>query len=307
MEMPPWRRTVKLIFNPVTLDAIKPYLELWKKVPQKSSDYSSGVLLCWERALGYQLSFEEELDLVWIRGEKPETHYLAPVGRWDRDDWETVVRGRFGSRARFRLVPEALVSVWRRQFGDAMQATEDRGSWEYLHRARELADLSGNKYMRKRNRVNQFTKQNPYSYLRITPELLPRIAEFQEAWCESYRIFASGGSIEQESEGIVRAILGNWEALPQLRGGAIEVRGKIVAYTIAEDAGDGVIMIHFEKASLEYNSAFQVINREFLLRDATEFEIVNREEDMNDPGLRDAKMSYHAFDFVKKYTVDIAL
>ena len=298
---------MKLLFSPITLDSLKPYFELWKKVPQKSSDYSSGVLLCWEGALGNQFSYEEEEGLVWNRGEKPDAHFLAPVGRWNRDDWEAVVRERFGSRAQFRLVPEALVSIWRRQFGDAMQIVEERGSWEYLHNVRDLADLSGNKYMRKRNRVNQFTKQNLYSYLPITPTLLPRIVEFQEAWCESYRIFASGDSIEQESEGIVRNILSNWEALPQLRGGAIEVNGKIIAYTIAEDAGDGIIMIHFEKASLEYNSAFQVINREFLLRDATAFEIVNREEDMNDPGLRDAKMSYHPFDFVKKYTVDIAL
>lgn len=298
---------MKLSFEPVNTDTIKPYLELWKKTSQKSSDYSSGVLLCWERALGYSFAFEPDEDLVWIRGKKPDPHYLAPVGRWERGDWADVVRGRFGSCAQFRLVPEALAAIWSEQFGDAMRAVEDRGSWEYLHKVRDLADLAGNKYMRKRNRVNQFTKQNPYNYLEIEPGLLPRIRGFQEAWCESYRIFSSGASIEQESRGIIENILGNWEALSGLRGGAIEVNGNIVAYTIAEDAGDGTVMIHFEKASLEYNSAFQVINREFLQRGGSGFEIVNREEDMNDPGLREAKMSYHPIGFVKKYTVEITL
>lgn len=295
-----------LTLEPVDLATIARYLALWKNVSQKSSDYSSGVLLCWEEALGYRLAFDGEFDLAWICGEIPERHYLAPVGKWERPDWRGIISSRFGRQARFKLVPEDLVGIWREQFGGAMEVTEERGSWEYLHYVGELAGLSGNKYMRKRNRVNQFTKKNPYRYLRITPELTGRIAEFQEEWSDSYRVFQSGESIEQESRGIVRTILGNWEALPQLRGGAIEVNGRIIAYTIAEDAGDGIVMIHFEKASLEYNSAFQVINREFLSRDATGFEIVNREEDMNDPGLRDAKMSYHPFGFVKKYTVDIA-
>jgi hypothetical protein len=66
-------------------------------------------------------------------------------------------------------------------------------------------------------------------------------------------------------------------------------------------------MIHFEKADLAYNAAFQVINREFLANECGRFTTVNREEDMADPGLRDAKMSYHPADFVKKYTVRINL
>jgi hypothetical protein len=282
-------------------------LELWKKTPQKSSDYSSGVLLCWERALGYQLAFEEDDDLVWIRGKFPKEHYLAPIGKWDRSDWGDILRARFVSPAVFELVPEALLDIWRNQMGDAVAVKENRASWEYLHRARDLSELSGNKYVKKRNRINQFIKQNPYNYLKITEELLPRIVEFQKKWCDSYRVFNESGSIEMESEGIIRNILGNWSRLPQMTGGAIEVMGEIAAYTIAENIGNEILMIHFEKASLEYNAAYQVINHEFLLHEGEGFTTVNREEDMDDPGLRDAKMSYHPMDFIKKYTVSVAL
>ncbi|MDR0648304.1 MAG: phosphatidylglycerol lysyltransferase domain-containing protein [Synergistaceae bacterium] len=298
---------MRLLFKSVNLDTVTPYMELWKKTPQKSSDYSSGVLLCWERALGYQFSFEEDEDLVWIRGQSPEVHYLAPVGRWARPDWGDMLRARFGSPAVFQIVPEALVDIWREQLGDAVQAEENRASWEYLHHTEELSALSGNKYVKKRNRINQFIKQNPYRYLPITEDLLPRIAEFQKKWCESYRVFSQTGSIEMESDGIIRNILGNWSRLPQMLGGALEVMGDIVAYTIAENVEDDILMIHFEKASLELNAAYQVINHEFLLHEGSRFSIVNREEDMDDLGLRDAKMSYHPFDFIKKYTVSIAL
>jgi hypothetical protein len=299
---------VKLLFKSVNLDTLAPYLELWKKTPQKSSDYSSGVLLCWEKALGYQFAFDEREELVWIKGSFPEEHYLAPVGDWNLySDWAGIIRERFGREAEFQIVPEQLLNIWRAQMGEAAIAEENRASWEYLHSVSDLAELSGNKYMRKRNRVNQFRKQNPYVYAPITPELIPRIARFQEEWRESYREFSGFESIERESDGIINNILANWEHLPQLMGGAIETMNSIAAYTIAEDAGDGIVMIHFEKASLAYNAAFQVINKEFLVSEGGRFTTVNREEDMADPGLRDAKMSYHPADFVKKYTVKINL
>ncbi|MDR1651554.1 MAG: phosphatidylglycerol lysyltransferase domain-containing protein [Synergistaceae bacterium] len=299
---------MRLLFKSVNLDTISQYLDFWKKMPQKSSDYSSGVLLCWERALGYQFAFDGSEPLVWISGKQPYDHYLAPVGPWNEfSDWEGIIRARFGERAEFRLVPETLVNIWRGQMKDAVEAEENRASWEYLHMAADLAELSGNKYMRKRNRVNQFRKQNPYEYITITEEILPRIAEFQREWCESYREFSGFESIERESEGIISGILGSWSRLPQLLGGAVESMGRIVAYTIAERADDDMVMIHFEKASLSYNAAYQVINREFLLHEGGAFRIVNREEDMDDPGLRDAKNSYHPMDFVRKYTVRINL
>ena len=299
---------MRLLFKCVNLDTMPLYLELWKKTPQKSSDYSSGVLMCWEGAMGYELAFDSAEELAWIKGSYPEEHYLAPVGDWGAiHDWEGIIRARFGNTAMFQLVQEPLADIWRSQMGGAVTVAENRAGWEYLHKVSELADLSGNKYMRKRNRVNQFKKMNPFEYIPITPALIPAIAEFQREWCESYREFSGYESIKHESEGILRNILGNWELMPQLLGGAIETMGRIVAYTIAEDAGDGIVMIHFEKALLSYNAAYQVINREFMSHVNKRFNIVNREEDMGDPGLHDAKMSYHPYDFVKKYTVTIDL
>lgn len=297
---------MKFIFKSVNLDTIAQYMNLWEKTRQKSSDYSSGVLLCWEKSLGYQFAFDEEEELVWIRGLVPEEHYLAPVGKWNIKGWDEIIAARFGSTAEFRLVPEKLVNIWTKQMGDAVEVIENRASWEYLHKVQDLATLSGNKYVKKRNRINQFSKQNPYEYVPITSDEIPRIVEFQQTWCESYRIFNDSGSIERESDGIIRNILGNWDLLPHMMGGAIEVMGKIIAYTIAEIVGD-TLMIHFEKASLEYNAAYQVINHEFLVHEGEPYKYVNREEDMDDPGLRDAKMSYHPCGFVKKYTVRIRL
>ena len=171
---------MRLLFKCVNLDTLPPYIELWKKTSQKSSDYSSGVLMCWEEAMGYQLAFDRAEELVWIRGSRPEEHYLAPVGDWRAiKDWEGIIRARFGDIAKFQLVQEPLVDIWRTRMSGAVTAVENRSSWEYLHKVSELAELSGNKYMRKRNRVNQFKKMNPFEYIPITSVVIPRIAEFQ--------------------------------------------------------------------------------------------------------------------------------
>ena len=296
---------MNLNFQPMTLDMKDPYLALWDKTRQKSSDYSFCVLWCWERDRRYELAFDEGDDLCWIRENNTAPHDLAPIGKWNYPDWPDILRARFKGDVSFELVPEKLVEVWKEQFGDHIEVFENRASWEYLYKVSDLANLKGNKYMRKRNRVNQFSKQVPYTYRVVDEEMLPLIGEFQKKWCSDHHCFSIAG-LDAENIGIQR-ILQDWNRLPSLFGGVLESRGKIIAYTIAEDVGKGTLMIHFEKACLEYNAAYQVINRDFLFHSAQEYKIVNREEDMDDPGLRDAKMSYHPCDFIKKYDVKIRL
>ena len=281
-------------------------MELWDKTPQKSSDHSFCVLWCWDLDRHYHLAFEEQESLCWIKETTPVENHLAPIGQWDRPDWKEVLKARFAPGTHtFHLVPKYLADIWERQLGSSVEITENRGAYEYLYRVEDLATLKGNKYMRKRNRVNQFQKQTPYEYLPITPETRARVAAFQEEWCELNGCSSTQG-LQAENEGIGR-ILHDWDEMPHLLGGMLESGGKVIAYTIAEDVGDKTLMIHFEKASVEYHAAYQVINRDFLAQSGQGYEIVNREEDMDDPGLRDAKMSYHPYGFLEKCTVVVRL
>ena len=43
----------------------------------------------------------------------------------------------------------------------------------------------------------------------------------------------------------------------------------------------------------------------FLAHSAPDFALVNREQDLNDEGLRKAKLSYHPVDFISKYRVSL--
>jgi hypothetical protein len=65
------------------------------------------------------------------------------------------------------------------------------------------------------------------------------------------------------------------------------------------------LLIHFEKGDPAFKGVYQAINQFFLEHSEGDFSIVNREQDLDNPGLRKAKLSYHPIDFVKKYRVHL--
>ncbi len=58
-----------------------------------------------------------------------------------------------------------------------------------------------------------------------------------------------------------------------------------------------------EKGGPEYKGVYQANNQMFLEHSGKGLVKVNREQDLNDEGLRKAKLSYHPVDFIKKYDV----
>jgi hypothetical protein len=298
---------LRLDFQDIELKDAALFMDYWELTDQRASDYSFPILWGWASDYGYQAAADESEHLFWIRQTTPALYNLAPIGNWHHDDWGSIIRERYGNEPEFWLVPERLLLIWQEQFKDRIEVEGDRGNWEYLYDIRELATLAGNRYMRKRNRVNKFCRTYNYTYRPITQEIIPAVMDFQDAWCRANKSGHVPGLV-QENHGIQR-ILRHWDEIPNLRGGVIEIKGRIVAYTIGELAYD-MIVVHFEKASLEYKAAYQAINKEFLshmLEENPGLVTVNREEDMNDPGLRDAKMSYLPKGFIKKFRVKISL
>ena len=79
----------------------------------------------------------------------------------------------------------------------------------------------------------------------------------------------------------------------------------MAAYTVAEALTPDTLVIHFEKGDTQYKGIYQAINQMFLAHEADSYKWVNREQDLNDEGLRKAKLSYHPADFLRKYRVTL--
>lgn len=170
---------------------------------------------------------------------------------------------------------------------------------DYVYLRRELAELSGNRFHRKKNHLNKFLRTYPgYEYREISEPLLPAIKAFQQDWC-AVRECTDG--LLREHEAIMLALKHHQEL--DWMGAAILVDGQVAAYTLAEKLNPNTAVIHVEKANSQINGAYVAINQMFCQNSLQGYTYVNREQDLGLPGLRAAKESYHPHHMVNKYLV----
>jgi len=292
---------MKLNFTPINLNSQTEYLSCFALCPQKASDYSFINLWAWAEEYGLCWAWAE--DHVWIRQKNPFELLWAPVGPWANVSWEECFKKYIPSGTKFTRVPERLVKEWDESSNDNLVVEEARGHWDYLYSVNELIKLSGNRFHKKKNLFNQFKKKYAFRYEPLSAELIHRALEMQEDWC-TWRDCESSEQLSAENHAVAK-VLKSYDKLEGLMGGAIIVDHTMVAYTVAEKMSEDTLIIHFEKGSPEYKGVYQAINKMFLEHSGQNFAKVNREQDLDDEGLRKAKLSYNPVDFVKKYNVNL--
>jgi hypothetical protein len=168
----------------------------------------------------------------------------------------------------------------------------DHKNDEYIYLSEKLITLSGKKLQSKRNHINRFkADHHDWVYSPITSRAeLDECARMLDEWED---VNTSMIDFSKRHDYIATKIMiENFDDL-QLRGGAIRVNGKIVAFTIGEPLTADSFVIHVEKAFAKMNGAYTVINQQFIENEASGFTYINREEDMGFENLRKAKMSYY--------------
>ena len=291
-----------LQFEPISLEKQQDYLKMLARCPQVASDYS--FMNIWAWAEDYGLTWAWSDDCVWIRQSRPEVLYWAPVGSWSDIDWGTRLLEGTGDSTIFIRIPDQLVEIWQTTFSDRATFEEERGHWDYVYSVSELVDLKGNRFHKKKNLLNQFVRKYEYTYVPFEPQLIGQAMAMQESWC-TWRDCESSPILSAENRAIYR-VLENWDQLTRTVGGAILVDGAMVAYTVAEALTPQSIVIHFEKGDTRFKGVYQAINQMFLAHNARDFLTVNREQDLNDEGLRKSKLSYNPLEFMRKSRVTFA-
>ena len=103
----------------------------------------------------------------------------------------------------------------------------------------------------------------------------------------------------------ITAALANYQAL-ELKGGVILVNDQVRAFSCGELLNKATAVIHLEKADPELRGLYAVINQQFCQQAWADVDFVNREQDLGEPGLRTAKMSYHPHHLVEKFRIRLA-
>ena len=203
-----------------------------------------------------------------------------------------------GFRAEFYDVPESYAAdpeVLR-----YFEVGQDEDESDYLYDLQQLANLDGAKLRKKRNLVKQFEHNHPDAELHmVTGENLPELLDFAR---RMNRAAAPAEFLEDESV----AMTGLSRFFRELDMGGVLLKlfdGTVAGFSIFSRMADKETFdIHFEKADHTVKGAPQFLlvkTAETLLSCGGRW--MNREQDMGEPGLRQAKRSLDPCGMIRRF------
>ncbi|MDO7252621.1 DUF2156 domain-containing protein [Helicobacter cappadocius] len=268
------------------------------------SDISFGNLYIWHKAR--EISFSIIGKCLVIRtcyvGEKP--FYFYPIAGDEKDKIECIKElikdcEERGEKLEFHSLESMSLQVLQKYFDGQFTFKSNRDRSDYIYSIKELIELSGRKYHKKKNHLNQFLQNYPdFTYQSIDATNKNKVLSVWKKWFSQLQGEVSQG-LKNENIGIINA-LSDYELLG-LKGGFVSVGSDIVAFSFGEVINSEMVVIHIEKADSDYHGAYQIINQQLLLNEFNSFVYANREEDLGIEGLRRAKMSYNPVFLVEKF------
>ena len=278
------------------------YSAFYQASPVHHAEYSFFGLWAWLHSYPLQIAYDG--NLCWLKSSGSFPGIFGPAGNWNAvTDWDAAL-SHFSSGDVVYEVPGQVKDILAGREG--LRFTPDRDQFEYVYSVKDLIALKGKAYSHKRNRVRAFLDGYEWDYEELTPALFCEVIDFQEKW----RVHREGSMTPDEAASLddedlaIKNALDKWDEF-RFAGGLLRVDGNIIAYTIAEELDPDNLDIRFEKAFGEYAGSYQAINYMFLKNHGSDYQFVNREEDMGELGLREAKESYNPVFMLEKYTMEI--
>jgi len=221
-----------------------------------------------------------------------KTFFMTPCCAPDDETIESL----FATHDYWKNISESVLSPVREKLQErGIVFEEDRNNFDYLYYRQDLAELIGKKYHKKKNHVNHFLNAYPaHEQYPMSTALVPAAVEILDQWL----LKNSGQDNDYKA---TREALDLFESLT-LKGTIFFVNNKPVAFCLGESIARGrMFAIHFEKAIDEYKGIYQFMNQEFASLLPGFFTLINREQDLGNEGLRQAKLTYRPCGFVKKF------
>lgn len=274
---------------------------LLQKSGYMSSAHSFTNIFIWSHVYNTQIARLN--DWVIARSETHRgLHYLWPAGSGDETEAIEAILADAKSMKRPFIIYSLSVEAKQRleqKFPGMFDITANRDEYDYIYEQTDLADLPGKKFQKKRNHVSRFIRENPdWEFHMITPDDIEKIRAFNVDWSQLYTNRDDAGI--QKEHGAVELALTNYETLG-LTGGYVTAGGRIVAFSFGSPINDTMFDSHVEKALYSVNGSYNIINREMARNVCSAYQLINREDDVGEEGLRTAKLSYQPAIIEPKY------
>jgi hypothetical protein len=272
------------------------------------SEFTFTNLFIWRNYYNYLLKehddhilvFSNEFLQMWNKSpvnNQNAIFSLPPIGPHPE---EIIIKLFQEKNIEFHRVPYDIVQAVRNhnQFSQLnLQVIEDRNNWDYVYEKDQLLELPGNKFRQKRRWLTKFFDEYNYDFKKIACDLIDKTLKLQLEWCNANECQSNEDLVEEQKA--IEHALHNFKELGLL-GGILFVDGKCVAYTLGEILNDNTLVIHIEKAHIEYEGSYQAINNLFLKEFGDRLNYVNREQDLGIEGLRKAKNAYKPDHMIEK-------
>ncbi len=229
--------------------------------------------------------------------------YSFPVGAGDKakavEELCAYVK-EIGRPANFYGLIETDKELLETTFPDRFCIERHRESFDYIYLRSDLQTLSGKKYQSKRNHISFFKRNNLWTYERITDANKAECLAMSREWVNA-NVHDDAAALNRE----LKLITEGFRLFDDIGfvGGLIRCDGRVVAYCMGEALSDDVFCVHYEKAFADIRGAYAMINQQFVEHELQRFTYVNREDDVGEENLRQAKLSYHPAFFLEKYEV----
>lgn len=207
------------------------------------------------------------------------------------------------------FIPESYLETFGRdRVRDRFAISEQTHLTDYVYRTSDLAELKGNKYMKKRNLVNQFKRSHVMrgrsEAAPITGAAVPECLDFLEQWCEERDCDASPEmDLACEKQAVINSLT-HLEIL-EMKGLLMRVDGAVSAIGIASGLTPEMGALHFEKAFSSIKGLYQYFDRLCARRLFNGYRYINKESDMDLERLARAKASYHPVRMVPSYRLTL--
>lgn len=288
-------------FKPITLKDKPVFDKFYEKYPPLHSDYVFTTLISWMDYANYHFTVHKDNLLIYsdIDGQ---IRFRPPIGKYKKEVFDEVLAlaKKQDSDYPFGMVVEKT-KKWMQELYPSFKFVEHRGYFDYVYLSKDLAELSGSDYSKIRNRLNKFNRKYKYEVEEINNDNIADIKKFLKRWC-LWKDCGADPLLDNERKAIIYSMNNFFEL--GLSGVLIRIADKVEAISVFEKTSEDTAVVHYEKAFPDYVGIYKAINQETANILQKKVRFINRESDMDIPGLRRAKKSYRPDHMIKVYHLD---
>lgn len=265
--------------EPITL-AHKARVEaLRTKYGHTASSHAFSSLYIWRDDMGFSLYFGEDFFAVKAQSHS-EGRWFFPCG--NREKALPFVQSQLEQGCHFCYMSQIDVDFLSQHLGDDFQYLPTTGDDEYLYDRRDQELLAGRKFMRIRNDINRGQQGHTFTCVPLTTENLPIAKEIHKTWVDNRSpdtlIFRQAGYalLENYHELNVQGMLGYVDGVPTT---------VVAGYALSEHIFD----LSLSNQTVRLSGISPWTRKCLVSALPPQYTLLNAEEDLNIPGLRQMK------------------